>query len=132
MNDHQVSMLADDSKPEQSQAEIAMDKSISPAKALFCGNIVAPLFWPFPQISAEKGEMLRMVLESVDRFLEDKQDEFRLWDRSGEQPEEFIQSLRDLGLFGLIIPEEFGGIGLSNAGYSRVLQQSSRMTVRLR
>jgi len=126
MNDHQVSTHADDSKPEQSQGEIATDKSISPAKALFCGNIVAPLFWPFPQMSPEKGEMLHMVLESVDRFLEDKQDEFQLWDRSGEQPEEFIQSLRDLGLFGLIIPEEFGGIGLSNAGYSRVLQQSSR------
>ena len=126
MNDHQVSTDADDSKPEQSQGEIATDKSISPAKALFCGNIIAPLFWPFPQMSPEKGEMLHMVLESVDRFLEDKQDEFQLWDRSGEQPEEFIQSLRDLGLFGLIIPEEFGGIGLSNAGYSRVLQQSSR------
>ncbi len=42
------------------------------------------------------------------------------------QPEEFIQSPRDLGLFGLIIPEEYGGIGLSNSGYSRALQQCSR------
>ena len=67
-----------------------------------------------------------MVLDSVDRFLEDKQDEFRQWDEAGEQPEEFIQGLRELGLFGLIIPEEHGGIALSNTGYSRVLQQSSR------
>ena len=67
-----------------------------------------------------------MVLDSVDRFLEDKRDDFRQWDEAGQQPEEFIQGLRELGLFGLIIPEEHGGIGLSNAGYSRVLQQSSR------
>jgi alkylation response protein AidB-like acyl-CoA dehydrogenase len=70
--------------------------------------------------------MLGMVLDSVDRFLEDKQDDFRQWDEAGQQPEEFVQGLRDLGLFGLIISEEYGGIGLSNAGYSRVLQQSSR------
>jgi alkylation response protein AidB-like acyl-CoA dehydrogenase len=70
--------------------------------------------------------MLGMVLDSVDRFLEDKQDDFRQWDEDGQQPEEFIQGLRELGLFGLIIPEEHGGIALSNTGYSRVLQQSSR------
>ena len=42
-----------------------------------------------------------------------------------DQPEEFIQALRELGLFGLIIPEEYGGLELSNAGYARVLAQTS-------
>jgi len=93
---------------------------------LFCGEIVQSCFWPFPELTDEQKEMLGMVLDSVDRFLEDKQDDFRQWDEAGQQPEEFVQGLRDLGLFGLIISEEYGGIGLSNAGYSRVLQQSSR------
>ena len=106
--------------------EVGADEHTSPAKALFYGNIVKPLFWPFPKISADKEEMLRMVLESVDRFLKNKQDEFRAWDESSSQPEDFVENLRELGLFGLIIPEEYGGIGLSNAGYSRVLQQCSR------
>ena len=35
------------------------------------------------------------------------------------------QSLRELGLFSLIIPEEFGGLELSNAAYARVLAQTS-------
>lgn len=112
--------------PNEDESGIVADKNISPAKALFCGNIVRSQFWPFPQISSEKEEMIRMVLDSVDHFLEGRQDEYRQWDESGAQPEDFIQSLRDLGLFGLIIPEEYGGIGLSNAGYSRVLQQCSR------
>ncbi|HNP65520.1 MAG TPA: acyl-CoA dehydrogenase family protein [Woeseiaceae bacterium] len=111
---------------EPSRADAGHEKNISPAKSLFGGNIVKSLFWPFPQVSAEKRETLSMVVDSVDRFLENRRDDFRQWDKNGEQPAEFIQSLRDQGLFGLIIPEEYGGIGLTNAGYSRVLQQSSR------
>jgi len=53
------------------------------------------------------------------------QAEFARWDRDARQPDEFVQSLRELGLFGLIIPEEFGGLGLSNAAYARVLAQTS-------
>ena len=108
------------------QPEIAQDQDLSPAKALFCGEIIRGAFWPFPRMGREQSDILDMVIESVDRFLADKQDDFREWDRTGKQPEEFITELRELGLFGLIIPEEYGGIGLSNAGYSRVLQQSSR------
>ena len=117
--------LAEDHRSETT-AEAVLDLNLSPAKALFCGDIVRSCFWPFPQFANEEKEMLGMVLDSVDRFLEDKRDDFRQWDEAGQQPEEFIQGLRELGLFGLIIPEEHGGIGLSNAGYSRVLQQSSR------
>lgn len=102
------------------------DNSISPAKALFYGNIVKSLFWPFPKSNPETEEMLQMVLDSVDRFLKGREDEFRKWDAAGAQPDDFIQDLRELGLFGLIIPEEYGGIGLSNSAYSRVLQQCSR------
>ena len=110
----------------EADAEAELNLSLSPAKALFCGDIISSCFWPFPQFTDEETEMLGMVLDSVDRFLEDKREDFRQWDEASAQPEEFIEGLRELGLFGLIIPEEHGGIGLSNAGYSRVLQQSSR------
>ena len=116
----------DEVNQNETSAEAEHDLDISPAKGLFCGEIVQSCFWPFPELTDEQKEMLGMVLDSVDRFLEDKQDDFRQWDEAGQQPEEFVQGLRDLGLFGLIISEEYGGIGLSNAGYSRVLQQSSR------
>jgi len=120
-------MTTDTPKPveNESGSDAQANNDISPAKALFCGNIVQPLFWPFPEVSAADEEMLRMVVDSVDRFLEGREDEFREWDEQGAQPDDFVQELRDLGLFGLIIPEEYGGIGLSNSGYSRVLQQCS-------
>lgn len=102
------------------------DAEQSPAKSLFLGQIAEDRLFPFPETSEEEQETLALVLDSVDRFLEDKQENFGEWDRAGVQPEEFIEGLRELGLFGLIIPEDYGGIGLSNAGYARTLQQSSR------
>jgi alkylation response protein AidB-like acyl-CoA dehydrogenase len=69
--------------------------------------------------------MLAMIVESIDRFLEDKHEDFKRWDREAHQPEEFIRALGELGLFGLIIPEAFGGLELSNAAYARVLAQTS-------
>jgi len=112
--------------PAEDISENARDPSTSPAKSLFLGQIESGWLFPFPCISDTEKEMLSMVLDSVDHFLGDKSAEFRNWDEVGAQPPEFIQSLRELGLFGLVIAEEFGGIGLSNAGYSRVIQQTSR------
>ena len=98
----------------------------SAAKHLFSGSILEENLFPYPELRAKDREVLGSIVDSIDEFLNDKQAEFRKWDRAAEQPPDFVQGLRDMGLFGLIIPEEFGGIGLSNGGYARVLQQTSR------
>ena len=71
-------------------------------------------------------ELLGMMADSIDDFLSPQHADLKQWDKDAHQPAEFIQSLRDMGLFGLIIPEEHGGMGLSNAAYARVLSQTSR------
>jgi len=108
------------------QPDTIEEEKVSPAKGLFRGEIIRPAFWPYPETEASQRELLDMVVESVDRFLADHEEDFADWDHDGEQPAEFVENLKELGLFGLIIPEAYGGIGLSNAAYSRVLQQSSR------
>ena len=70
-------------------------------------------------------EVLGSMVDAIDDFLADKHADFKQWDREAHQPEEFIQGLRDMGLFGLIIPEQYGGLELSNAAYARVLCQTS-------
>ena len=98
---------------------------MSVAKGLIAGHILEDQLFPYPLLRDKDQEVLRMMVDAIDQFLGPKREEFKRWDREAEQPAEFIQGLRDLGLFGLIIPEEHGGLGLSNAGYARVLSQSS-------
>lgn len=99
---------------------------MSAARLLFAGRILVEHLLPYPRLRGKDREVLGLMVDAIDRFLEGKHPQFKRWDRDGAQPAEVIQGLRDLGLFGLIIPEEYGGLGLSNAAYARVLAQSSR------
>ncbi len=104
----------------------AMRKDQSVAKNLFFGEIVEENLFPYPPLRDKDREVLGMMTEAIDDFLSPLKHDLKTWDKEAHQPADFIQSLRDMGLFGLIIPEEHGGLGLSNAGYARVLSQSSR------
>jgi hypothetical protein len=98
---------------------------MSVAKNLVAGRILEDQLFPYPDLRAKDQEVLRLMVDAIDQYLSPKHQDFKRWDRDAQQPAEFIQGLRDLGLFGLIVPEEYGGLGLSNAGYARVLSQSS-------
>lgn len=101
-------------------------KTMSFMRSLCMGEIEQDIITPFPKMKESEKEVLKGVCDSIDSWLKTKQDDFRKWDRAGELPPEFIQEMRELGLFSLIIPEEFGGLALSSTGYSRMLQQLSR------
>jgi len=105
------------------QPALRSDDSV--AKQLFLGNILEENLFPYPQIRARDREMLGAMTDAIDQFLADKGAELKQYDRDAEQPVEFIQALREMGLFGLIIPEAFGGMELSNGAYARVLGQTS-------
>ena len=98
---------------------------MSVAKNVLAGRIVEDNLFPYPRLREKDREVLGLMIEAIDGFLAPRREDFKHWDREAAQPAEFIQGLRDLGLFGLIIPEEEGGLGLSNAGYARVLSQTS-------
>src|SRR5512139_10668 len=118
-----MSTLETDVSSRAGASTLLTDQSV--AKQLLFGQVLEENLFPYPAINERDREMLAMIVESIDRFLEGKDEEFARMDREARQPDEFVQALRELGLFGLIIPEEFGGIGLSNAAYARVLAQTS-------
>lgn len=95
------------------------------AKQLFLGDILEENLFPYPQIRERDREMLGAMTDAIDGFLADKAADLKHYDRDAHQPPEFIQALRDMGLFGLIIPEALGGLELSNGAYARVLTQTS-------
>ena len=47
-------------------------------------------------------------------------------------PEEVVQALREMGLFGMSIPEEYGGLGLSTLGECLVYEEISRANASVR
>lgn len=110
-------------EPSSASTSLRLDRSA--AKQLFFGDIFEENLFPYPRMRERDREMLGMMLDSIDDFLAAHKDDLKRWDDEGHQPEHFIQGLRDMGLFGLIIPEAHGGLELSNAAYARVLGQTS-------
>ena len=43
-------------------------------------------------------------------------------DQIADVPEDIMQQMKDLGLFGLQVPEELEGIGLNNTQYARMTE----------
>lgn len=89
------------------------------AKELFLGRYRVDLIHPFPRPSAEDTAKtdayltrLRAYCESIDGSVIEAQ---------GRIPEEYVRGLAELGCFGLKIPEEYGGQGLSQIGYNKAL-----------
>jgi acyl-CoA dehydrogenase family member 9 len=96
---------------------------LSPIKGFFLGRLIEESLFPLHPHPAAERDTLRLVSESVEKFMHGQHESFRSFDEAGAASPEFIQALRELGLFGLIIPEEFEGLGLSSRGYARILQQ---------
>ena len=72
-------------------------------------------------------EDLRMMQETVRRFVEkDLEPISRQVEEEGHIPEEIVQKMRELGLFGLPIPEEYGGLGLSTLGEILVYEELTK------
>jgi acyl-CoA dehydrogenase family member 9 len=109
----------------ESSAPTTLRRDRSAAKQLFFGDIFEDNLFPYPTMRERDREMLGAMLDSIDDFVSAHKGPLKEWDEHGEQPQSFIQGLRDMGLFGLIIPEEHGGLELSNAAYARVLGQTS-------
>ncbi len=103
-----------------------MSDNASFMSRLCMGEIQEDLIVPFPTIAEEERETLETVLSSLRQLLESHEEEFIKWDREGKFPDEFIDELKEFGLFSLVIPEEHGGLGMGNAAYSRTLQEIAR------
>ena len=78
-------------------------------------------------------EDVRLMAETVRRFAAEELEPIgdRV-ERESRIPEVVVQRMRELGLFGLSIPEEYGGLGLSMVGLCAVMEQLSRANLAFR
>ena len=95
-------------------------------RSLCMGQIEQDVLFPFPVMSPDQKEMLHEIAGALEDLLGPRADDFRKWDVDGDMPAEFLEELKEFGMFGLIIPEEHGGMALGNMAYSRTLQEVGR------
>ncbi len=88
-------------------------------KELFLGNYRLELVHPYPE-SPERIQFTEFY-RNMKAFLVREVDPVAI-DTTGEYPERVIEGLRKLGAFGMKIPTEYGGLGLSQPEYDNVMK----------
>jgi acyl-CoA dehydrogenase family member 9 len=94
----------------------------SPIKTLFTGHVPEDTVFPFPEVSPEEREVVSTFLGSFRDFAKAHIDPSRI-DKEHRIPPEVVSGLAEMGAFGMIIPEAYGGYGFSSAAYCRVTEE---------
>ncbi|CAL8383140.1 unnamed protein product [Boreogadus saida] len=94
-------------------------RSLAYAKDLFLGQINKAEVFPYPEIGNEELEELNQFVAPVEKFFNENVDSKKI-DEDAKIPAETLDGLKELGLFGMQVPEEYGGLGLSNTMYARL------------
>src|SRR5881398_2277938 len=75
----------------------------------------------------EKTDEQRAITEMVRQFVDEQiipvAEEY---DHEDKFPEPIVEQMKELGLFGVTIPEEYGGMGLDLTTYAMIVEELSR------
>ncbi len=104
-------------------AEAAREKewqAPSFVRELFEGSFRLDLIHPFPAPDPKDLERAGPFMARLERFMRERVDSDRI-DREGTIPEEIVRGLGEIGAFGIKIPTEYGGLGLSQYSYTHAI-----------
>ncbi|MCZ9883765.1 acyl-CoA dehydrogenase family protein [Arthrobacter sp. B2a2-09] len=89
------------------------------AKGLYLGDFDLGLIHPWPQARAEDVERGEEFMAKLAEFCGTMSG--RVIERDAKIPDEYLAGLTRLGVFGMKIPRDYGGLGLSLVYYGRAL-----------
>ncbi len=95
-----------------------LDERGSFASNLFIGRYDFDRIYPWPEQSAEDRAAGQQFLGDLEKYLREKIDADEI-DRTGEIPQNNIDDLFAMGAFGVKIPKQYEGLGLSQVNYGR-------------
>ena len=78
---------------------------------------------PFYEKTDEQKAITEMVRQFVDEQIIPQAEHY---DHEDEFPEPIVEQMKELGLFGTTIPEEYGGMGLDLTTYAMIVEELSR------
>lgn len=97
-------------------------ESKSFAVNIFKGQIQTAQVFPFPSaLNEEQEQFLRELVGPVNKFFEEVNDPAKN-DALEKVEDHTMQGLKEMGAFGLQVPADLGGLGLSNTQYARLVE----------
>ncbi|MEA2405690.1 MAG: hypothetical protein QOE08_2337 [Thermoleophilaceae bacterium] len=78
---------------------------------------------PYTEQTDEQRAITEMVRQFVDEQVLPIAEEY---DREDKFPDDVVEQMKELGLFGVTIPEEYGGMGLDLTTYAMIVEELSR------
>src|SRR4051794_5362026 len=93
-------------------------------KELFLGNFRLDLIHPQPELDPQAVEKGEHFLRALSDFLSEHVDPLEI-ERDAKIPDHVVQGLKDIGALGMKVPEEYGGLGLSQVHYNKALALAS-------
>ncbi|XP_069655781.1 very long-chain specific acyl-CoA dehydrogenase, mitochondrial [Haliaeetus albicilla] len=104
------------------KAQPALEESKSFAVGMFLGRLNTEQVFPYPSaLSEEQEQTLQELVGPVTRFFQEVNNPARN-DELERVEDATMQGLKEMGAFGLQVPPEMGGLGLSNTQYARLVE----------
>ncbi|XP_013389878.1 very long-chain specific acyl-CoA dehydrogenase, mitochondrial [Lingula anatina] len=99
-----------------------LKESKSFAKNMFRGLVQSDQVFPYPEVlNEEQKETLQTLVPPTAKFFEEVNDPFKN-DADEKIEDHTMEGLKELGALGLQIPEDLGGVGLTNTQYARLVE----------
>jgi hypothetical protein len=89
-------------------------------KGLYLGSFQPELISPQPDLPAADVEKGERFLAALGRFLQEEVDP-QVIERDNKIPDEVIAGFKEIGALGMKVPEQYGGLGLSQVYYNRAM-----------
>ncbi|XP_019873173.2 very long-chain specific acyl-CoA dehydrogenase, mitochondrial [Aethina tumida] len=110
--------VTNDEKPQSA----APTENTSFVTNIFRGQLESRQVFPFPNaLNAEQRDTLGMLVDPVSKFFEEVNDPAKN-DAEEKVQEKSLAGLWELGAFALQVPQDLGGLGLSNTQYARLVE----------
>jgi alkylation response protein AidB-like acyl-CoA dehydrogenase len=95
---------------------------MGPVKNIFWGNLKEEFYFPYPRQDTREQAECDQLLARLDDYLKNEHPSIQI-DQDQEIPRWVIDKLFSLGVLGMTIPKEFGGLGMGITSYNRVLER---------
>ena len=99
--------------------------SLGHMKNIFFGNLNQSLVFPYPDQDDDEKKRCDELIERLDHYLSTDHPTIQI-DQKQEIPPEVVQRLFEIGVLGMTIPAEHGGLGLGITSYNKVLSRIGR------